>query len=77
LGYKDLAEKLNLISKEIHAVFFMKEIRDITTRINKSFASIFNALKSTLWIVDSMTGILYTFHDSIERVKKMLLLYFY
>lgn len=68
ISFKEFSDKLNMILKEFSLIFSEKDLKTVVSRVNKFLPSIFAAERANLWIVDSMTGSLYSFAEIIEKV---------
>lgn len=67
ISFKEFSDKLNMILKEFSLIFSEKDLKTVVSRVNKFLPSIFAAERANLWIVDSMTGSLYSFAEIIEK----------
>ena len=67
LQYRDMAERQNLIFREIGFIFQLQDLVSIVNEVNLFLPGLFNARRVNFWVLDNSSGVFHTFHNSFER----------
>lgn len=73
MSYKEFGEKLNTLIKEICAMYFIDNLKDLMIYISKNVKSVFASENVHLWMLDSVIILLILIVIKIIIYKK----YFY
>lgn len=71
LDFKKLAESVNLFMKQVIKISGSNSLEELCSSVNRHLRDVLEFDEVKLWIVNEMTGILFTFNENGEKTSIM------